>query len=114
MQRDGFSDHEQTGIGEEKKLCAPVSPASPVSPISAFGHECSGNVIVGAISSPSFFATQIIAFRWTDVDLAWPGNLLFGIGEHLFPLRDPAGRSRDGKQHREDRYREPHRLVDQA
>src|SRR3954464_5024501 len=77
-------------------------------------YECSGCVAVRVTSLPSLIAAHVIAFRWPDVDLAWPGNLLFRVGEHLFPLRDPACRSRDCKEHREDGDREPHGLVDQA
>jgi len=42
-----------------------------------------------------------------------PGDLLFGIEQHLLPLRDPAGGPRDGEEHREHVDREAHRLINQ-
>ena len=48
-----------------------------------------------------------------DVDLPRPRDLLLGVEQHLFPLRHPADRARDGEQHREHVHREAHRLIDQ-
>src|SRR3984893_8828236 len=48
------------------------------------------------------------------VDLAGACDLLFGIKQHLFPLRDPSAGTGNSEQHREHGDRESHRLVDQA
>src|SRR3954468_16767739 len=65
------------------------------------------------IRSASLLPAHIFPIRRPDVDLSRSRDLLLRIRQHLFPLRDPAGRPRYGEQHREDRHREPHRLVDQ-
>src|SRR5260370_13769942 len=49
-----------------------------------------------------------------EVDLAWPRNLLLGVEEHLFPLRDPPGSARNREQYWKHRHREPHRLINEA
>src|SRR5882672_7182343 len=49
-----------------------------------------------------------------QVDLPRAGNFLFGIEEHLLPLRDPTGSARNREQNREHGHGEPHRLVDEA
>src|SRR5829696_321010 len=57
---------------------------------------------------------HVIARAGAEIDLARAGDLLVGIVEHLFPLRDPPGGARDREQHREHLDREPHGLIDQA
>src|SRR5262249_9329641 len=49
-----------------------------------------------------------------EVNLARPRDLLLGVEQHLFPLRDPAGDARNREEHRERRRRDPDRLIDQA
>src|SRR5580692_8468927 len=50
----------------------------------------------------------------TQIHLPGPGNFLFGIEQHFFPLRNPARRARDREEDREHRRRESHRLIDEA
>src|SRR5215470_4919609 len=47
----------------------------------------------------------------SDPDLAWPGDLLLGIGHQLLPLRQPSGRAWNGEEHGEHFGPESHRLV---
>src|SRR5712664_981420 len=49
-----------------------------------------------------------------EIDLPWARNLLLGVEEHLFPLRDPAGSARNGEEHGEHGHRKTHRLINQA
>ena len=49
-----------------------------------------------------------------DVNLPRPRDLLLGIAQHLFPLREPAGRARNREEHREEVLRKAHRLIDEA
>src|SRR6185503_7697837 len=62
----------------------------------------------------AFHERQVIPPRVADVHLLWPRDLLIGVEQHLLPLRDPARRSRNRKQHREHRHREAQRLIDEA
>src|SRR5208282_4604702 len=55
-------------------------------------------------------AAEIVA----RVDLARPGNLLFGVEQHLHPLRDPARRARNGEKDGEHDDGEAHRLINEA
>src|SRR5258708_39961528 len=57
---------------------------------------------------------DIMARVVAKIDLAGPRNLLLGIEEHLFPLRDPAGSARNREQHGKHGHRETHRLINQA
>src|SRR5437667_6756824 len=43
-----------------------------------------------------------------------PRNLLLGVHQHLLPLRQPTGGSRNRKEHREHLGPESHRLVDNS
>ena len=49
-----------------------------------------------------------------EINLPRPGDFLLGIEQHLLPLCNSARGSRNRKQHREHRYRETHRLVNEA
>src|SRR5260370_24171140 len=49
-----------------------------------------------------------------EIDLAGARNLLLGVEEHLFPLRDPTGSARNGEEHGEHGHRKTHRLISQA
>src|SRR6266581_7407458 len=49
-----------------------------------------------------------------EVDLAGASNLLLGVEEHLFPLRDPSRSARYREQHWKHRHRETHRLINEA
>src|SRR5712692_2718236 len=57
---------------------------------------------------------HVMARVVAEVDLAGAGNLLLGVEEHFFPLRNPPGSAWNREQHREHRHRETHRLVDEA
>src|SRR5262252_8595761 len=48
------------------------------------------------------------------INLPRPRDLLLRIQKHFFPLRNPAGSSRNGEQNRKHSHREAHRLVDQT
>src|SRR5579883_2417634 len=77
---------------------------------------------MGRISRPIIFGSplgfslsalcdwHIVAARRTNVELARTPDLLMGILDHLFPLRDPARRARDREEHGEHGHREAHRL----
>src|SRR5262245_3948328 len=43
-----------------------------------------------------FVHREVVAARGAGIDLAGTGDLLLRIEEHLLPLRQPAGRARDG------------------
>src|SRR5260370_1769882 len=49
-----------------------------------------------------------------EIDLAGARNLLLGVEEHLFPLRDPTGSARNREEHGEHGHRKTHRLINQA
>src|SRR5688500_11482910 len=48
--------------------------------------------------------------RGALVELAWPADLVLGVGNHLLPLRDPA----DGAREREDAGEHRHRDAERA
>src|SRR3981081_4636548 len=50
----------------------------------------------------------------SEVDLAWPGNFLLGVEEHLFPLGDPPGSARNREQDGKHGHGETHRLINEA
>src|SRR5712664_3852087 len=50
----------------------------------------------------------------SEVDLARPRNLLLGVEEHLFPLRDPAGSARYREEDGKHGHRKSHRLINEA
>src|SRR6476660_6681960 len=56
--------------------------------------------------SRALLARNIVALAGPDVDLPGPRDLLFRVEQHFFPLRNPAGRSRNGKQDRKHLERE--------
>src|SRR5204862_4813731 len=78
------------------------------------GSVLSVSSVGTSTGSPALRPRDVLAFGRADIDLPRTRDLLLRVGEHLLPLRDPAGGSRDREQDREDRYREPHRLVDQS
>ncbi len=55
-----------------------------------------------------------VAFGRADEELAWPGDLLLLVQEHLLPLRNPPCRPRNREEDRKHRDRKAHRLVDDA
>src|SRR5581483_8356881 len=57
---------------------------------------------------------DVRALAGTDVQLPRTRDLLLAVGEHLLPLRDPAGQPSDREEHGEVVGRVAHRLVDQA
>src|ERR1035437_85543 len=71
-------------------------------------RQSTNNIKLAALIEWRVWA-QIVA----EENLARPRDLLFGIEEHFFPLRDPPAGARNRKQHREHGDRETHRLVDQ-
>src|SRR5262249_15859732 len=62
----------------------------------------------------SLVASHVVARPGPRVNLSRPRDLLLRIEQHLFPLRDPAGGTRDREEHREKLDRKAHRLIDQA
>src|SRR5262245_61837263 len=56
----------------------------------------------------------VVALRGAGIELARTADLLVRILDHFLPLRNPADRTRNPKQHREHRGREPHRLERDA
>ena len=111
---------EPDGRGPMATSCRRCSQARPESNFGAgvrpgvpSARARSAFAITGAFYA-RFSLRHVIALRRPGVDLPRPGDLLLGVEQHLFPLRDPAGGPRDGEQHREHLDREPHRLVDQA
>src|SRR5205085_1444408 len=57
---------------------------------------------------------HVLARALAQIDLARARDLLFGIVEHLDPLRDPPGSAWDGEEHREHVHRKTHRAIDDA
>src|SRR6266481_5208411 len=55
-----------------------------------------------------------VAARVPDKDLTWTRDFLFGVDDHLLPLREPTDCARDGEHHGEHRDRQTHRLIDDA
>src|SRR2546425_4467412 len=49
--------------------------------------------------------------RGAGVELARPADLVFGVADHLLPLRDPAYRARKGKNAGEHRHRDAERAL---
>src|SRR5713101_2371742 len=49
--------------------------------------------------------------RGAGVELARPADLVFGVADHLLPLRDPAYRAREGKNASEHRHRDAERAL---
>src|SRR6266513_6283452 len=49
-----------------------------------------------------------------EIDLPRARNFLLGVQEHLFPLRNPAGSTRNRKQNGKHGHRETHRLINEA
>src|SRR5580700_6050520 len=66
------------------------------------------------LPSASLFEWLVRAQVVAEVYLARARDFLLGVEQHLFPLGDPAAGAGDGEQYGEHRYRETHRLVDQA
>ena len=64
---------------------------------SSLGPAAPGNGDIGALGGAS-------------IELAWPSDLLPGVGDHLVPLRDPPDGSGNGEQHREHGGRKAQRL----
>src|ERR1700704_202124 len=57
---------------------------------------------------------NVMARIVSKVDLAWPGNFLLGVEEHLFPLGDPPGSARNREQDGKHGHGETHRLINEA
>src|ERR1039457_3595057 len=66
-------------------------------------------VSVGA-SSAALRDRHDLARRRAGEELAWPADLVLGVGNHLVELRDPADRAGE----REDRGEQAHRNADRA
>src|SRR5437879_2517972 len=49
-----------------------------------------------------------------EIDLPRARNFLLGVQEHLFPLRNPAGSTRNREQNGKHGHRETHRLINEA
>src|SRR5258705_14024878 len=56
---------------------------------------------------------HVMAGIVAQVNLPRTSDLLFRVEQQLFPLRNPAGGARDGKQDWEHGHREAHGLVDE-
>src|SRR3981189_3521267 len=63
------------------------------------------------LNSAALVDWHVMAGIVTQVNLPRTSDLLFRVEQQLFPLRNPAGGARDGKQHREHGHREAHGLV---
>src|SRR5216683_2270742 len=57
---------------------------------------------------------NVMARVVAKVDLARARNLLLGVEEHLFPLRDPTGSARNREQDGKHGHWETHRLINEA
>src|SRR5579862_3486796 len=62
---------------------------------------------------PAAIQRRIAAQGVAQVNLSRPRNFLLGIEQHFFPLRDPAGSSRNSEKYGEHGDRETHGLVDE-
>src|SRR5260370_13542355 len=56
---------------------------------------------------------NVMASVMAEVDLAGASNLLLGVEEHFFPMRDPPGSAWNREQDRKHRHRETHRLINE-
>src|SRR5579862_3558547 len=56
----------------------------------------------------------IVSLFGARIELAGASDSHVRIGDHLLPVRHPAGGARDGEQHGEHRARYPQRAVDDA
>src|SRR4249920_1742296 len=74
--------------------------------------ELSRNCFITELMATSALVDRLdLAARRALVELARPADLVFGVGDHLLPLRDPADRASEREDAGEHRHRDAERAL---